>query len=167
MGQRLLEVPSDITLLEERYSKGPRVLSLLERLGLVGMPPMWHIRRIRNDKHDYYHVLSRQYNSVPSDTIEEILITRQRSIHKRVVAHNMLWVGAFSFGLASLHTMRYYDYKSKLIVVPCALYGGSWIGRWIGDMLMGRLNEFGRDRFLGNLPSSSYFSAIEPESKTE
>ncbi|KAF8821268.1 putative integral membrane protein, DUF56 family protein [Cardiosporidium cionae] len=161
-----VKVPSDITLLEERYSKGPRALSLLERFGLLGMPPMWHIRRIRNDKHDYRHVLSRQYNSVPSDAVEEILLTRQLSIHKRVVAHNMLWVGTFSFGLASLYTMRYYDYKSKLIVVPFALYGGSWIGRWIGDMLTGRLREYGRDRFLGNLPSMSYYSVME-DSKPE
>ena len=43
-------------------------------------------------------------------------------------------------------------------------YAGSFAGRWVGDILTGRNKEFGRDRFLGEMPAKVYYKEGEGES---
>ncbi|CBZ55432.1 conserved hypothetical protein [Neospora caninum Liverpool] len=152
-----LVVPSDISLLEEKQTVGRRRLTVLERLGLMTMAPMVHWNYTKNDKHDMRQVLQRQYDLSRSDPATDIVVRRQESIRKRVVAHNGVWAGVAVSTLLGHYSLRRYDYKTKLIVLPFLAYGGSWLGRFIANGLTGRWSEWGRDRALGALPPKAFF----------
>jgi len=156
-----LVVPSDVTILEDRYSIGQRRLTVMERLGLFLTPPMFHFRYTKNDHKDYRKVLSRQYPTNSKDPIVELLVKRQKSIHSRVVAQNGLWDGAIAAAGLVAYSLRHYDYKTKLIVLPFVAYGGSFIGRWTADFVCGRWRESARSRILGQLPAKAYFDDAE------
>ncbi|PHJ15698.1 integral membrane duf56 family protein [Cystoisospora suis] len=144
------------------------------------MPPMFHWNYTKIDKEDMRKILQRQYAvthrgyqstsggalggkgggpQATADPATDIVSRRQESIRKRVVAHNGLWAGVVLSTLFCHMSIRHYDYKTKLILLPFTAYGGSWIGRWVGDGLTGRWSEWGRDRALGQLPARVYFQA--------
>ncbi|KAL8425240.1 hypothetical protein Efla_002306 [Eimeria flavescens] len=152
-------VPSDITLLEAQQQTAPRRLRFLERSGLWGVPPMYHLNYSKLDRQGMRAVLSRSYDPDSPDAATDICRRRQESIRKRVVAQNGVWVGAFLSTALVHYSMRQYDYKSKLIALPFIAYGGSWLGRWIAGGLTGRWKEWGRDRALGELPARVIYSA--------
>ena len=71
----------------------------------------------------------------------------------QVVAQNGVWVGGLLSPLLIHFSLRHYDLKTKLIVLPFAAYGGSILGRCIAGGLVGRWSEWGRDRALGSIPA--------------
>lgn len=101
--ESVCKVPSDISLLEEQQTVGKRRLRLLERLGLMLMPPMFHWNYTKIDKEDMRKILQRQYagthRGYPSgggsgggsggqgnaDPATDIVLRRQESIRKRVL----------------------------------------------------------------------------------
>ncbi len=80
-----LVVPSDITLMEEKFTTAKRRIRFFEKVGLMFVPPMWHIRYNKLDRKDMRAVLRRKYN--PNDVSAEnaICLARQESIRKRVL----------------------------------------------------------------------------------
>eukprot|EP00440_Ansanella_granifera_P038642 gb/GFBE01041928.1/.p1 GENE.gb/GFBE01041928.1/~~gb/GFBE01041928.1/.p1 ORF type:complete len:162 (+),score=49.68 gb/GFBE01041928.1/:1-486(+) len=152
-------VPSDITLLEEKKCIGRRKLGLFEKLGLLGMAPMIHIHYSKIDKGDCRAVLSRKYDD--DDNSEEAMIVkkRQESIRKQVVAHNFMWAGAGTMAGLTWWSFRRYNYQSRLVALPFIFYGGTFVGRAVGDIVTGRNAEFARDQFLASLPAKVYFNA--------
>lgn len=154
-----LVVPSDITLLEEKYSVGRRRLRLLERFGLWGIMPMWHIRYSKNNRSEMKSILTKRYPSGSSDPVIALLKDRQESVRKQVVAHNGLWAGVGGSFAATLWAFRRYDYKAALIMVPFTMYAGGILGRLTADVAVGRNYEFYRNRFLGQLPAHQYYGA--------
>ena len=79
-----MQVPSDITLLEQQQQTGVRRLKLLERLGLFFCPPMLHLHYSKLDKQGMRKILTREYNPSCTDTATDICRRRQESIRKRV-----------------------------------------------------------------------------------
>lgn len=152
-------VPSDITLLEAQQQTAPRRLRFLERCGLWGVPPTYHVNYTKLDKEGMRAVLSRAYDPVCPDAATDICRRRQESIRKRVVAQNGVWVGAAAATVIVHYSLRHYDYKTKLIALPFVAYGGSWLGRWVAGGLVGRWKEWGRDRALGDLPARVVYTA--------
>eukprot|EP00933_Yihiella_yeosuensis_P046195 TRINITY_DN41690_c0_g1_i1.p1 TRINITY_DN41690_c0_g1~~TRINITY_DN41690_c0_g1_i1.p1 ORF type:complete len:185 (-),score=30.01 TRINITY_DN41690_c0_g1_i1:324-809(-) len=150
-------VPSDISLLEEKKTVGARSLGFLERLGLLGMAPMFHFHYSKIDRSDCRAVLSRKYN--PDDNSEEgrLVTRRQEAIRKEVVAHNFLWAGGFSMAGATWWSFRRYNYQSRLVALPFIFYAGTFVGRAVGDVVTGRNAEFARDKFLASLPGKIYY----------
>eukprot|EP00922_Rhytidocystis_sp_ex-Travisia-forbesii_P025188 GHVS01036986.1.p1 GENE.GHVS01036986.1~~GHVS01036986.1.p1 ORF type:complete len:159 (+),score=8.92 GHVS01036986.1:102-578(+) len=154
-----LLVPSDIALLENRFSVGPRNLSLFERIGLMTMAPMYHFNYTKNDKDDIRAVLSKQYDNSSQSDVVEILRCRQESLSKKARAHNGLWVGTtFATGMV-WYSLRHYDYKAKLIVLPFVAYGGAWIGRVAANGITGRWSEYKRNKELGELPAKVFIGS--------
>merc|ERR1719159_1843031 len=84
-------VPSDITLLEEKFAIGKRRLRTLEWVGLMGMPPMLHIHYSKMDRSDMRAVLTKKYDPESKDPIVGVLKTRQEAVRKQVIAHNGMW----------------------------------------------------------------------------
>jgi len=153
-----LVVPSDITLLEEKHQIGRRKLRILEWTGLLGTSPMFHLHFSKMDKGDKRSVLSRKYDPDDKSEIATILKKRQESVRKEVVSHNFMWGGAFGMSGLAWWSVRRYNYQSRLVALPFIFYGGTFVGRWVGDILTGRNAEFIRDRFLGQLPAKVYWA---------
>jgi len=151
-----LVVPSDVSILEDRYSSGVRRLTVMERLGLFLTPPMFHFRYTKNDRNDLRRILSRKFDPASNEPIVDILIKRQKSVRSKVIAQNGLWDGVVVASGVVAYSLRHYDYKTKLIILPFAAYGGSFIGRWTADFLCGRWRESAESRVLGQLPSKQY-----------
>eukprot|EP00930_Biecheleria_cincta_P072288 TRINITY_DN5970_c0_g1_i14.p1 TRINITY_DN5970_c0_g1~~TRINITY_DN5970_c0_g1_i14.p1 ORF type:complete len:162 (+),score=33.91 TRINITY_DN5970_c0_g1_i14:69-554(+) len=152
-------VPSDITLLEEKKSIGSRQLYIIEKLGLLGMAPfMIRLHYSKMDKGDCRAVLSKKYD--PDDKSEEGVIVqkRQESVRKAVVATNFMWGTAGTMAGLTWWSFRRYNYQARLVALPFIFYGGTFVGRMVGDMVTGRNAEFGRDRFLASLPAKVYYS---------
>eukprot|EP00919_Chromeraceae_sp_WS-2016_P059643 GHVR01141709.1.p1 GENE.GHVR01141709.1~~GHVR01141709.1.p1 ORF type:complete len:160 (-),score=11.68 GHVR01141709.1:183-662(-) len=153
-----LVVPSDVTILENKHSIGVRNLSFLESIGLMCMPSIYHCRYSKIDKHDMRKVLQKQYPGRSDDPVVEILKTRQNSISKKAISHNGWLFGMTAASFFSYFSFRSYDWKTKLLVLPFAAYGGAILGRCKGNLLTGRWSEDARDRFLGMLPARGYYS---------
>jgi len=154
-----LVVPSDITLLEEKYAVGKRRLRFFERTGLLGIAPMWHIRYSKNSTSDLRDVLRKRYDKNATEPAVEVIKRRQESIRKQVVAHNGLWGGIGTFSGLALWSLRRYNWQTKSIVLPFIAYAGAWIGRLAGDLMTFRVCEFGEDRFLGSLPARQFYTS--------
>ncbi|CAE8611303.1 unnamed protein product [Polarella glacialis] len=151
-------VPSDITIVEEKKSIGRRRLGVFEQLGLLGMAPMLHVHYSKLDNSDRRAVLSKKYD--PDDKSEACLICkkRQESVRKEVVAHNFLWVGAGTMAGLTWWSFRRYNYQSRLVALPFIFYGGTFVGRIVGDIVTCRNGEFERDRFLASLPGKVFYA---------
>ena len=149
-------VPSDITILEEKNKYAKRRLRLLERLGLMGMLPMFHLRYSKLDRDDKRDILRRKYDPMASNPVLTLLRIRQESVRKEVVAHNFVWGGMWSAIGMSWWSLRRYNYQSKLIVLPFMAYAGVWVGKFVGDFVTGRWWETQRERALGSLPAKVY-----------
>ena len=149
-------VPSDITLVEEKHKMCKRRIRFSEKLGLMGMLPMYHWRYSELDKHDMRDILRRKFNPDSSDPAIQICLKRQEAVRKEVVAHNFVWAGLATFSGITAWSLRRYAYQTKLIVLPFLAYAGVWVGKVVGDGLTGRWGETARDRFLASLPAKMY-----------
>mmetsp|Transcript_27625 Transcript_27625/g.73364 ORF Transcript_27625/g.73364 Transcript_27625/m.73364 type:complete len:163 (+) Transcript_27625:78-566(+) len=151
-------VPSDITLLESKFSIGNRKLGIFERLGLLGMSPMLHLHYSKMDRGDMRAVLSKKFDEEDARPEVAICRTRQEAVRKQVVAHNFMWGTAGTMTGLVWWSFRRYNYQSRLVALPFIFYGGTFVGRVVGDIFTGRNAEFARDRFLASLPAKIYYS---------
>mmetsp|Transcript_61158 Transcript_61158/g.145667 ORF Transcript_61158/g.145667 Transcript_61158/m.145667 type:complete len:159 (-) Transcript_61158:148-624(-) len=152
-------VPSDITILEEKHKIGRRRVRILEKLGMLGMAPMFHLHYSKMDPSDMRAVLMKKYDPDDKSAVVEILKTRQEAISKQVKSHNFMWGTAGLMTGLTYWSFRRYNYQSRLIAVPMIFYAGTWVGRFVGDIVTGRNAEFGRDRYLASLPAKVYLPA--------
>jgi len=86
-----------------------------------------------------------------------IFAITQESVRKFVVSKNYMWGTAFTMTGFTAWSFRRYNYQSRLIALPFVFYGGTFVGRMIGDVMTGRNAESDRDRFLGQLPGKVYY----------
>ena len=158
-----LVVPSDISLLENKYTLSRRELSLAERLSLLALPPVLKLGFNQHDKHSFKRILSRSYgipeeNGTDSDQlIVDILERRQSSVRRRVFSNIFAQMGTVIGAILTASSIKFYDLKTKCIVLPFATYGSFFVGRWTGDLFTKRWSEFYRDRFLGELPAQQFY----------
>merc|ERR1712232_812079 len=117
---------------------GKRKLSILEWAGLVGQPWTFHLHYSKLDNWDMYSILQKKYDPEDKKPEAHICMRRQEAVSRHVIANN---------------------YLSRLIALPFIFYGGTFVGRVVGDILTGRNAEYGRERFLGRLPAKVYFEA--------
>jgi len=157
-----LIVPTDITVMEESLTHGKRRIRPLERIGLMCVPPIWHVRYNKMDSKDLRAVLRRKYD--PNNLTEEnaLVIARQESVRKRVAAEPFMWGTVAVACVIPFWSFRKYDYKLRAITIPFLAYGGSIFGRCLGDWATGRWQEYKRNRFLGDLPAKCYYNAPQP-----
>merc|ERR1712117_543060 len=127
------------------FSIGRRKLTWLESTGLMGMAPMLHIHYSKMDPSDMRAVLSKKYD--PDD------------VSRQAVAKNFMWGTAGTMTGLVRWSFRRYNYQSRLVALPFVFYGGTFVGRVLGDVCTGRNAEFARDRFLASLPAKVYYSA--------
>merc|ERR1712129_32954 len=129
------------------------------RFGLMGMSPMIHFSYSKMDPGDMRAVLSRKYDVEDVSPVANILKTRQEAVRKQAVAHNFLWGTAGSMTGLVWWSFRRYNYQSRLVAIPFIFYGGTFVGRALGDVVTGRNAEFARDRFLASLPAKVFYSS--------
>eukprot|EP00913_Durusdinium_trenchii_P014292 g13408.t1 len=153
-----LVVPSDITILEEKKTIGKRKLWPWEITGLLGMAPMLHIHYSKLDRGDKRQILSRKYDPDDTSAANQVCQLRQEAVRKEVVATNVMWDTALLMSGLTWWSFRRYNYQSRLVALPFIFYGGTFVGRVIGDVLTGRNAEFERDRFLASLPAKVFYS---------
>merc|ERR1712194_78337 len=154
-----LVVPSDITILENKLSIGKQKLGYLETFGLLGMSPMFHLTYSKMDPADMRAVLAKKYDEEDMGPQANIVKTRQEAVRKQAVAHNFLWGGSGTMAGLVWWSFRRYNYQSRLVALPFVFYGGTFVGRVVGDVVTGRNAEFARDRFLASLPAKVYYDA--------
>lgn len=153
-----LVVPSDITVVEEKKTVGKRSLKPWEVTGLMGMAPMLHLHYSKLDRGDKRKILSRKYDTDDTSDANKLCIRRQEAVRKEVVATNFMWDTALVMAGLTWWSFRRYNYQSRLVALPFIFYGGTFVGRAIGDMVTGRNAEFARDRFLASLPAKVYYN---------
>merc|ERR1712098_589824 len=151
-----LLVPSDVTILEKKMRIGTRRMSWMESVGLMTMLPTWHIRYSKMDKKDMRQVLRNKFDPNASDAATALCVARQNAVSRSAKAHTFMWLGVGTFVALPWWSLRRYNYQSKLIVLPFMAYGGSWVGRIVGDGISGVWQQFGRDKILGDLPAKAY-----------
>eukprot|EP00435_Cladocopium_sp_Y103_P005357 s2466_g1.t1 len=110
------------------------------------------------DRGDKRKILSRKYDTDDTSEANKICIRRQEAVRKEVVATNFMWDTALVMAGLTWWSFRRYNYQSRLVALPFIFYGGTFIGRAIGDMVTGRNAEFARDRFLASLPAKVYYN---------
>ncbi|CAE7762340.1 polr2a [Symbiodinium necroappetens] len=130
-------VPSDITIVEEKKTIGKRKLMPWERTGLLGMAPMLHLHYSKLDKGDKRKILSRKFDPDDASEANQICIRRQESVRKEVVATNFMWDTALTMAGLTWWSFRRYNYQSRLVALPFIFYGGTFVGRVIGDVVTG------------------------------
>mmetsp|Transcript_66071 Transcript_66071/g.213679 ORF Transcript_66071/g.213679 Transcript_66071/m.213679 type:complete len:161 (+) Transcript_66071:79-561(+) len=154
-------VPSDMTIVEEKMSIGKRRLGLFESTGLLGMLPMLHIHYSKMDKGDMRSVLSKKYDPEDTRNATEICRRRQQAVSRSVVSQNFMWGTAWGMTGLCWWSFRRYNYQSRLVALPFIFYGGTFVGRALGDVITFRNAEFARDRFLGSLPAKVFLSGSD------
>jgi len=154
-----LVVPSDITVMENKFSVGTRKLSWLESFGLMGMSPMFHLHYSKMDPSDMRAVLSKAYDAGDVSPAVTLLRTRQDAVSRQAVAHNFMWGVSGAMSGLVWWSFRRYNYQSRLVALPFVFYGGTFVGRVVGDVVTGRNTEFARDRFLASLPAKVYYTS--------
>jgi hypothetical protein len=156
-----LLVPSDITVLENKLRIKGRKVSMMEKIGLWSFFPMIHFSYSKMDSKDMYLVLRNKFDPNASDPAVKICIARQEAVSRKVKAHPFLYIGGIIGGGLPYWSFRKYNYQSRLIMVPFLGYFGTWVGRCVGNGIMGRWSEFERDRILCELPARAYLKAPE------
>mmetsp|Transcript_9311 Transcript_9311/g.21386 ORF Transcript_9311/g.21386 Transcript_9311/m.21386 type:complete len:163 (+) Transcript_9311:86-574(+) len=156
-------VPSDITLLESKMAIGKRRLGIFEKFGLMGMAPVFHLHYSKMDKGDRRAVLSKRFDEEDASPQADIVRRRQESVRKEVVSTNFMWGTAWTMTGLTWWSFRRYNYQSRLVALPFIFYGGTFVGRVIGDIFTGRNAEFARDRFLASLPAKIYYAPSSHE----
>merc|ERR1719491_294476 len=119
---------------------------------------MLHIHYSKLDRGDMKAILSKRYDAEDTSAANQICIRRQESVSKTVVSRNFLWGGAWGMTFLAWWSVRRYNYHARLIALPFVFYGGTWVGRYLGDACCGRNAEYGRDAFLGALPAKVYYA---------
>merc|ERR1712097_236503 len=109
------------------------------------------------DRGDMKAVLEKKYDPEDNSAAGDICKRRQESVRKQVVAANFKWGTAWTMTGLTWWSFRRYNYQSRLIALPFLFYGGTWIGRFAGDVVTGRNAEYVRDRFLGQLPGKVFY----------
>merc|ERR1712241_1239112 len=104
-------------------------------------------------------VLSRKYDPEDKSPAVQICRVRQEAVRKQAVAKNWMWATTFGMTGLTYWSFRRYNYQSRLVAVPFIFYGGTFVGRVVGDILTGRNAEFARDRFLASLPAKVYYAS--------
>lgn len=148
-----LVVPSDISVCEAKCKIGERKLTLLEWTGLLCVPPMMHLHYSKLDRQDMHKVLKNKFDPDDKRQAAEICMRRQDSVSKNVIAHNYMWGTAWTMTGLTWWSFRRYNYQSRLIALPFIFYGGTFVGRMVGDVMTGRNAEYVRDRVLGEMPA--------------
>merc|ERR1719162_802079 len=120
---------------------------------------MWHIHYSKMDRSDMRAVLSKKYDDENISAEAGICRTRQEAVRKQAVAHNFMWGTAGTMTGLVWWSFRRYNYQSRLVALPFIFYGGTFVGRVVGDVVTGRNAEFARDRFLASLPAKVYYDA--------
>lgn len=138
----IFKIPSKIVIAEALASQSnKKKLKPYDKLALFLRLPMLHLRYTKNDKEDMAYSLSRDYSQVPKDIpsdILDIVQTRQNGLIRRARTTLGSWCGSIiSFSLVS-YSIRFYDWKSKLIILPFTTYGGCLLGRFISHGITGR-----------------------------
>ncbi|GAW79080.1 hypothetical integral membrane protein, DUF56 family [Plasmodium gonderi] len=158
-------VPSDIAILEHKYAKKneKRRINLLKRIFIH-----FSFFKIGNNcnklnSYDVIKVLSNVYADEPNENknlnsvnILNILNTRQRDIEKQVKCKMYSFIGCLLLPLYSLNKFRYYDAKSKIIIVPFFSIAGIYLGSFVGNLATGRFSDYKRSKFLGTLPANVF-----------
>merc|ERR1712194_970690 len=137
-------------------------LGYLETFGLLGMSPMFHLTYSKMDPADMRAVLAKKYDEEDMGPQANIVKTRQEAVRKQAVAHNFLWGVSGTWAGLVWWSFRRYNYQSRLVALPFVFYGGTFVGRVVGDVVTGRNAEFARDRFLASLPAKVYYSKMDP-----
>mmetsp|Transcript_90492 Transcript_90492/g.216030 ORF Transcript_90492/g.216030 Transcript_90492/m.216030 type:complete len:158 (-) Transcript_90492:74-547(-) len=153
-----LVVPSDIAIVEQKKSIGTRKLKPWEITGLWGMAPMLHLHYSKLDRGDKRAILAKKYDPDDASEANKLCVRRQEAVRKEVVATNIMWDTAIGMAGLTWWSFRKYNYQSRLVALPFIFYGGTFVGRMLGDIVTGRNAEFGRDRFLASLPAKVYYS---------
>merc|ERR1712060_527660 len=120
---------------------------------------MLHIHYSKMDRSDCRAVLSRRFDDEDKSEVVDICKRRQESVRKQVVSQNFEWGTAWGMPGAVWWSFRRYNYQSRLVALPFIFYGGTFVGRVLGDVFTGRNAEFARDRFLAALPAKVYYAA--------
>merc|ERR1719424_643781 len=120
---------------------------------------MLHLHYSKLDRKDMKAVLKKKFPADAKDAATEVCRTRQESVRKYVVSRNYMWGTAGTMTGLVYWSFRRYNYQSRLIAVPFVFYDGTFVGRVVGDVMTGRNAEYGRDRFLGQLPAKVYYSS--------
>merc|ERR1711920_96131 len=102
-------------------------------------------------------VLSKKYDPEDKKPETDLCKRRQDAVSRRVVSTNYTWGTAGAMTGLTWWSFRRYNYQSRLIALPFVFYGGTFVGRLLGDICTGRNAEYGRDRVLGSLPGKVYY----------
>merc|ERR1719396_318916 len=105
------------------------------------------------DKGDRRAVLSKRYDPDDASPAAGVVKTRQE-----VVATNFMWGTAGTMTGLAWWSVRRYNYQARLVALPFIFYGGTFVGRALGDICTGRNAEYARDRFLASLPAKVYYA---------
>lgn len=119
---------------------------------------MLHIHYSKMDPSDMRAVLSKKYDPDDVSPAVSLLKTRQAAVSRQAVAKNYMWGTAGTMTGLVWWSFRRYNYQSRLVALPFVFYGGTFVGRMVGDVLTGRNAEFARDRFLASLPAKVYYA---------
>ncbi|ETB60699.1 hypothetical protein YYC_02318 [Plasmodium yoelii 17X] len=160
-----IKVPSDITILEHTYSKNNKKKKIFFLKKLFIQFSFFTIGNKCNklNSSDVIKVLSNVYSvdvsnnpNINTANILDILNTRQKDIEKQVKCKMYSFVGSILLPLYSLRMFKYYDMKSKLIMVPFFSIMGMYLGLFSGNIITGRFSDYKRSKFLGTLPANVY-----------
>ncbi|CRG93353.1 conserved Plasmodium protein, unknown function [Plasmodium gallinaceum] len=160
-----IKAPSDITILEYKYSKNnkKRKINFLKKLFIhcsfftIGN----NCNKLNN--HDVIKILSNIYSDNGLDNknmntinILNILNTRQKDVEKQVKCKMCSLMGFLLLPLYSFKHFRYYDAKSKIIILPFFSIAGIYLGSFFGNLITGRFSDYKRSKFLGTLPANVF-----------
>ncbi|EUD70191.1 hypothetical protein YYG_04507 [Plasmodium vinckei petteri] len=160
-----IKVPSDITILEHTYSKNNKKKKIFFLKKLFIRCSFFTIgnKCSKLNSSDVIKVLSNVYSgdassnpNINTASILDILNTRQKDIEKQVKCKMYSFVGSILLPLYSLRMFKYYDIKSKAIMVPFFSIMGMYFGSFTGNLVTGRFNDYKRSKFLGTLPANVY-----------
>merc|ERR1712194_540560 len=111
------------------------------------------------DPSDMRAVMGKKYDDEDVSAQAGIVRTRQAAMSRQAVAHNFLWGVSGTMAGLVWGSFRRYNYQSRVVALPFVFYGGTFVGRVVGDVVTGRNAEFARDRFLASLPAKVYYDA--------
>lgn len=155
-------VPSDVTVMENKYRVGRKALGWFERIGVYTMAPVYHNNYTKMSGDDMRAVLQRKFDKTSNTPEVELCIARQQAVSRQARSHVGFWAGAGAFGGLSFWSLRKYDWKTRLSFVPLMAYVGCCVGRVFGDIVTGRTGETYRDRQLAELPAKVYLNTQQP-----
>eukprot|EP01053_Blabericola_migrator_P003429 Blabericola_migrator_1__3428@NODE_2009_length_3428_cov_249_755727_g1275_i0_p2_GENE_NODE_2009_length_3428_cov_249_755727_g1275_i0NODE_2009_length_3428_cov_249_755727_g1275_i0_p2_ORF_typecomplete_len173_score27_99_NODE_2009_length_3428_cov_249_755727_g1275_i029547 len=161
-------VPSDVALVEQKLRSGARKLTVLERLGLATVFPVFRRNWTKNDRRDLRAILSKSYEETGAVDAErqqllEIVQTRQKQVHRMMVTRAAGLIGAVLVPAGTWYSFRHYDHKGQAVPLPFALYGGNLVGRALAGWLTGRWSAPLREVSLGNLPAHRFLGSEESD----